>query len=414
MHVLTTIPLCLVAGTAVAVLASPFLALAVRTLEGAPPLPLHQTLLLGVLGVTLLGVLGPWVAIPVAQVERARLRLVDESPALDPSRRPSRTGLWPWLRTRAGDAATWRAVAFMIVLATVIPTVLVLLVFVLVFVLALVAAPLVLLSDAGPIAMGPTEITSATESVPYALVGVLLLVGVPYLVAAVAAGHGWLVRLLLTQPEEADLRHQLVEVSRSRTRLVDAFEAERRRIERDLHDGAQSQLLNLTLKLGVARLDLDEGSPAAQKVTEAHGMAKGLMAELRQIVRGIHPRVLTDQGLHAALWELCDDVTLPVDVEVVVPERLPEHVEASAYFTVMEAMNNVTKHAGAEMVAIRAWVDEDLLLVEVEDDGCGGADPSAGSGLTGSADRIAAVGGRMHLSSPPGGPTLVRVEVPTA
>jgi signal transduction histidine kinase len=218
-------------------------------------------------------------------------------------------------------------------------------------------------------------------------------------------------RALLHGRSREALHAQLVEVSRSRARLVDAFEAERRRIERDLHDGAQRRLVSLTLQLGLARLDLPPDSTAGTSVAEAHEQAKQTMAELRELIRGIHPQVLTDRGLPVALRSLADDTPIPVTVDVNLPGRLPSHLEATAYFLVAEALTNVTKHSGATRVSVSAHRHADTLVVEVSDNGRGGADPRQGSGLTGLADRAAVVDGRMFLSSPAGGPTLLRVEL---
>lgn len=412
-HAVTTVPVLAIASVVFWLLTTPLLVLVIRTLEGAEPLPLYQVLVVAALGILLVLGVGPWCALPLARLELRRLSLVDSRPVGDPEKEPSGRGLGPWVRARGTDPMTWRALAHLGLLATVLPVVYLLLALAFVLVLVLLAGPLLLLdSGTGTIAMGPTQISTTGEAVPYAVLAVLLLPGLPYLVALVAGGHGAVVRVLLTAGDGEELQHQLVEVSRSRTRLVDAFEDERRRIERDLHDGAQSQLLNLTLKLGVAQLDLPPDSPAAKHVGEAHEQAKGLMTELRQIVRGIHPRVLTDRGLAAALWELTDESAVPVTLQVDVPDRLPEHIESTAYFTVIEGLNNITKHSAASAAEISAEVVDGRLVVDVRDDGRGGAVPSKGGGLTGSADRVAAVGGTMRLSSPEGGPTHIRAELP--
>ncbi|MFD1932138.1 sensor histidine kinase [Nonomuraea mangrovi] len=201
---------------------------------------------------------------------------------------------------------------------------------------------------------------------------------------------------------------RLEEVVASRARLVDAFEAERRRIERDLHDGAQQRLVALSMRLGLARLDLRDGSPAAEQVAQAHEEAKKALTELRELIRGVHPRVLTDRGLAAAVREVASRSPVPVEVEADLA-RLPEPIEATAYFVVVEALANVAKHSQARTVLIRV---RDGLVMEISDDGVGGADPAKGTGLTGLADRLAVVGGRLSLSSPAGGPTTMRVEIP--
>jgi signal transduction histidine kinase len=203
----------------------------------------------------------------------------------------------------------------------------------------------------------------------------------------------------------------VVELSRSRVRLVDAFEAERRRIERDLHDGAQQRLVALTMTLGLARLDAPPG-PLADQLAKAHDEAGKALAELRELIHGIHPKVLADYGLGAAVADAADRSAVPVDVDLPLPARFEQAVEAAAYFVVCEALANIAKHSGASRAQVSGGHTGGRLVLEVRDDGRGGADVSAGSGLTGLADRVSVLDGRLSLSSPPGGPTLLRVEFP--
>jgi signal transduction histidine kinase len=244
-------------------------------------------------------------------------------------------------------------------------------------------------------------------------VGVLALLPGAYPLAAWAGARAALARLVLA-PRELELDERLVEVTRSRARLVDAFEVERRRIERDLHDGAQQRLVALTVALGLARLDLPSGSPAAARVDEAHEQAKQALTELRELIHGVHPQVLADRGLPAAIQDAAGRSPVRVDVDVALPRRLSATVEVAAYFAVCEALANVARHSRATRASVRGRLQDELLVVEVRDDGVGGADPAAGSGLAGLADRIAVVDGRLLLSSPGGGPTLLRVEIPCA
>ncbi|MEU1669666.1 sensor histidine kinase [Streptomyces sparsogenes] len=250
------------------------------------------------------------------------------------------------------------------------------------------------------------------EAAPWAkvggpLAGALLLPVAAYPIAAWAGARA-AVSLAVLAPRDAEL----VEVRRSRARLVDAYEAERRRIERDLHDGAQQRLVALTMKLGLAGLDLPAGSRAAREVAEAHQMAKDALAELRELIRGVHPQVLTERGLPAAVRDVATRSPVPVDLEVELERRLPPAVEAAAYFAVCEALANAARHSGAARLRVGGRLRGGVLVLEVDDDGRGGADPAAGTGLTGLADRVAAVDGRMLLSSPVGGPTRLRVEIP--
>lgn len=411
-YLLTTLPVLLVAAVPCSGLAVPWAVLVIWAGDGSYPQPLGKVLFLVALGTILVVGLGPLVALALAALERQRLRLVFTGRIVTAHRRPPAAGLWPWLRTRYTEAATWKALGYTSLLLLVVPVVYFLAVVLVGLISIMVVSPLVVRDGDEAVALGFSQITSLDQAVPYAIVGLALIPAIPYVVAIVAGLHVALARFLLLGDTPDVLRAQLVEVARSRARLVDAFEAERRRIERDLHDGAQALLIDLTLRLGMARLDLPADSPAAESVSRAHEQAKQLMAELRSLIRGIHPRVLTDRGLPAALRELAEDVTVPVTVTAEMAWRPPPHVEVAAYFVVVEALNNIAKHAEATEVGLTARLDDGRLVVEVVDDGRGGADPDRGSGLTGLADRVAVIDGRMLLSSPPGGPTVIRVELP--
>jgi signal transduction histidine kinase len=242
--------------------------------------------------------------------------------------------------------------------------------------------------------------------------GLVLIPVLLWLASAFASGHTAVARMLLCAQPEPDAA-RLVEVTQSRARMADAFDAERMRIERDLHDVAQQRLVSLTMQLGLAKLDLPAGSPAAEAVTSALEHGKALMAELRDLVRGISPLTLRELGLRAAVEELAAGSPLRIVVDVG-PGRYPPGVEAVAFAAVSEAVANTAKHATTGQAAVTVRRSGDLLTVEVRDEGPGGADPSRGSGLTGLADRAAAAGGRLLMSSPVGGPTILRVELPCA
>ncbi|MGW4497082.1 sensor histidine kinase [Micromonospora sp. NPDC004336] len=409
-YLLTTPPMALAAGLPLAMLALPWAVLLRRATAGSAPTPV-ELVLLPLAGAGLLVAFGPLVAMPVAAVERWRLRLVDTRPVESAHRRPPGEGPGRWLRTRYTETATWRELGYAALLSTVVPfgygVVLTLLLLVVVW----IASPLLLPGD-GPISLGFGQATTLAETVPYVLTGTALLPAVPYLLALLAGAHGAAARALLSAGADTRLQAELVEVSRSRARLVDAFEAERRRIERDLHDGAQQRLVGLTLQLGLARLDLSADSPAGRAVAAAHEQAKQLMTELRELIHGIRPQVLTDLGLPAALRELADQSPIEVTVDADLPGRLPAHVESTAYFVVAEALANVAKHSGATVATVAASRRGHTLAVEVRDNGQGAADPARGTGLTGLADRVSAVAGRMYLTSPAGGPTRILVELP--
>ncbi|MFC6369847.1 sensor histidine kinase [Nonomuraea thailandensis] len=324
--------------------------------------------------------------------------------------RPFASGLWAWLRARYTDAATWRALAYTIVLATAVPV----LYGCLASLLLLAAAFLFSLSlvSGGTVALGFGQVSTAEEALPYTLAGLVILLAAPYLLALAAGGHAVMAAALLGTGPAHQLQARLVEVTRSRARLVSAFEAERRRIEGDLHDGAQQRLISLTLQLGLARHDLPSDSASARSVADAHDQAKQLMAELRELIHGIRPQILADSGLTEALRDLADQSPIPVRIESDLPGRLPDHIESTAYFAVSEALANALKHSDASAITVRARLRQDLLVMEVSDDGHGRADPRGGTGLTGLADRVAVLDGKLWLSSPPGGPARTGASTP--
>jgi signal transduction histidine kinase len=409
-YLLTSAPVAAAAIVPLFFLGLPWLGILAVLNDSGGDAPLAAAVLLFLVGAVLIAVFGPWVSLPLAALERRRMRIVDTRPLESGHRQPA-PGLWPWLLTRYTEAATWRELGYAILLVTVAPALYLVALLVVLMVGALLLTPLLLVGGGESVVLGSGTAGTFGEALPYGLVGLVLLPGVPYLLALLAGTHGTVARALLHGRSREALHAQLVEVSRSRARLVDAFETERRRIERDLHDGAQRRLVSLTLQLGLARLDLLPDSAAGKSVAEAHEQAKQTMAELRELIRGIHPQVLTDRGLPVALRSLADDAAIPVTVDVGLPGRLPSHLEATAYFVVAEALTNVVKHSGATRASVSAHRQADTLVVEVSDNGLGGADPRRGSGLTGLADRAAVVDGRMFLSSPAGGPTLIRVEL---
>jgi signal transduction histidine kinase len=235
----------------------------------------------------------------------------------------------------------------------------------------------------------------------------------PGLVRAVAASAAL---ALENERLEAELRARLDELQTSRSRLVEVSMFERRRLERDLHDGAQQRLVALSLQLGLAqrRLQDGDGTAAASMLDAARDELARALEELRELARGIHPAVLTDRGLEAALEALAERTPLPVSLDQMPAERLPAPVEAAAYFVVAEALTNVARYAKASSAEVRIARNSGYAVVEVRDDGVGGADPATGTGLRGLADRLAALDGRLEVHSPPGEGTTVRAEVPCA
>jgi len=213
---------------------------------------------------------------------------------------------------------------------------------------------------------------------------------------------------------QAEMRAQLAQVQESRARIVTAADEERRRIERDLHDGAQQRLVSLALQLRMAQRQLGSGKadPAVEELLDsAVDELQVAVDELRELARGVHPAILTEEGLAAALESLAARSPFPVELDVL-EDRLPAQVEATAYFVACEALANVAKHARASKAAVFVSRRNGLLAVEVADDGVGGARPVNGSGLSGLADRVEALGGRLRIESPAGGGTRIVSEIP--
>ncbi len=222
-----------------------------------------------------------------------------------------------------------------------------------------------------------------------------------------------LARLLLKPSSRARLAARVEELSATRADALDAHGAELRRIERDLHDGAQARLVSVGLQLGIAEQKLGaDPQAAARLVGEARDGANEALTELREVVRGIHPPILSDRGLAGAVSALVANTPVPVTVVSEETGRLPAAVESAAYFVVTEALTNMARHSGAARGDVHVVREGGTLVVEVRDDGHGGADESRGSGLAGIRRRVAAFDGHTTVTSPAGGPTVLRVEIP--
>ncbi|MER7772290.1 sensor histidine kinase [Kitasatospora sp. NPDC096140] len=376
-------------------------------------------ILLSVAGVGLL-VLAcvPLLGIPVARLERRRLRLVEPVRLADPHAPVPedglRNGLPRRLRHRFAERATWRESGYAALLAIVFTGAGLGVLALLAFSCILVASPVVVWALAPETVMiiPGRAVPGPLSALPFGLVGLAGVALSGYAAGWLTAGQVWTARMLLGPRRDPD-HHRVIELTRSRARLADAFEAERRRIERDLHDGAQQQLVALTMTLGLAELELKGSAPeAAALVARGRGEARRALEQLRDLVRGIHPQVLTDHGLAAAVAEVAQRSPIPVEAAIDLPRRLPPLVEATAYFTVTEALANAARHSGASRVGVTGRLVDDRLILMIIDDGRGGADPGAGTGLSGLADRLAILRGRLTVSSPVGGPTQLRVEVP--
>ena len=242
--------------------------------------------------------------------------------------------------------------------------------------------------------------------------GLAALLAAPWYTSAIRALDLRMARALLGPSRADQLEHRVEHLTQTRAGVVDAADAERRRLERDLHDGTQQRLVSLAINLGMARAQADTADDAKQAIAEAHEEAKAALAELRDLIRGLHPAVLEDRGLDAALSGVTARMQIPVRLDVDMPRRPAPVIEAVAYFVVSEGLANIAKHSQATEAAVFVQRSGDRLHVIVTDDGVGGADPARGTGLAGLARRAASVDGIFEIDSPPGGPTLLTVDLP--
>jgi len=261
----------------------------------------------------------------------------------------------------------------------------------------------------------PWVVNSFAKALPLTAVGIVLALLTIPLLRGVAAGHGKLAKALLGPTRTSVLSAEANRLHASRARGVESAEAERRRIERDLHDGAQQRLVAVAMSLGRAKGKLDSEPEAARElIAEAHADAKLAISELRDLARGIYPSVLGDRGLDPALSALAAKCPIPVDLTVDVEPRPPTAVESAAYFTVAETLTNIAKHASATRAEVKVTRTDSSVVVEVTDNGLGGATVRPGGGLAGLADRAATIDGVVVVLSPVGGPTVIRTELPCA
>jgi signal transduction histidine kinase len=260
------------------------------------------------------------------------------------------------------------------------------------------------------------EVGPGVGSLVMGAVGAVGLVLVaPWLTIGATNLQSGMTRLLLGRTTEAEMTRLLQRAEEQRSSAVDSAETERRRIERDLHDGAQQRLVALAAELGAAREKLDDDPEGGKElVAAAHEEAKAALKDIRDLVRGIHPVILEDRGLDAALSAVVARAPVPVALTVRVEPRPAAAVESAAYFIVNEALTNVARHAHATRAEVAIERAGSRLVIEVRDDGVGGADASRGTGLQGLRERVDGLGGNLHVVSPDGGPTTISVELPCA
>jgi signal transduction histidine kinase len=347
-----------------------------------------------------------------ANTERERAAMVLGAPIARLPRPASGTSWLRRWRARLSDRATWKELGYMLLLGPVG-------IFAGGVVLALWAAALAALASPAVATAAPAGSWLAGLS-SLALVG-LALGGLVLAAISLVATRGLalacasLASGLLAPNERAVLAARVRALEETRAGVVESADAQLRRLERDLHDGAQHRLAYIAMELDRARARMHTDPEAANELLgRAHEESKKAMSELRDLVRGIHPSVLTDRGLDAAVSGLAERCPVPVDVSIRLAARPPTAVETAAYYVVAESLTNVAKHARAQSVAVEIRGDDSHVQIEVRDDGAGGAARVPGSGLEGLAQRVEALDGTVSITSPQGGPTTIRVELPCA
>jgi signal transduction histidine kinase len=368
------------------------------------------------LAVTLIGlpiiVGGLWSIRWAADLERRLARALLSADVQVTYRKPTRPGWWPTIQARLADGQTWRDFGYLLCQ---FPFGIATFTLVVVFVatpLSLVFAPVYFWAIPDGIEVGLLNADTLGEAFALTAVGIpLTWIGLKALELLGAMQAAW-ARVMLTSTPDPELTAQVSDARSAQARIIEAADAERRRLERDLHDGAQQRLVSLSLKLAMAKAKVGEDGDARALLEEAHEESKAAVTELRDLARGIHPAILTDRGLAPALDELAARATVPTEVLAAPEERLQPAVEATAYFVVAEALANVAKYAEATQASVRVDHQDDRLVVEIRDDGRGGADPANGSGLRGLADRVGALAGRFEVDSTSGWGTRVRAELP--
>lgn len=383
------------------------------------------SLLIWLVGIPIIGLGLEWARI-VARVERWRMTMVDRRPLLAHAYRhlgwPPRRPYWEWTRAWAEaeflDPNRWRDVVYVLVLVPLAILEFAVAIGLWVSAIGLVATPLLLagLRSAG--------LGRAIDAIPVpwgAIVPVVVVIGLLLVPVAASVSRGLMILhravvegLLCVSPTEA-LRQDLERVRGSRSAALELEASELHRIERDLHDGAQQRLVALSIDLGLAeeRIDRDPAS-ARELVAAARRQAREALAELRDLVRGTAPAILLDRGLEAAVGAVAGGCPIPtvLDSALAPGERMPPAVERAAYFVVAESLANVAKHSAAARCQVSLRREPGTLVIAIEDDGTGGATMSVGGGLAGLRDRVEALDGSLAVSSPPGGPTVVHVELP--
>ena len=361
-----------------------------------------------------------WLTRRLADLQRRRAAAVLGEPVASPYS-PLPRGLLVRTRTLIGDPATWRDLAWLLCQFVVGVVCVTLGIGLWLAAVQCLSAPLLnaLLPADTTFSPAVLEITGRSGPLPWLLVpvGVLLVVVAYRLPRHLITGQARLAGWLLAPTAAARLSVRVEELTATRAAAVDASAVELRRVERDLHDGAQVRLVALTMNLGMAE-DAVDTDPAAAKalLAEARAGAGAALSELRDLVRGIHPPVLADRGVADAVQALALTLasSIPIELELRLDRRLGAPVESAAYFVVAEALANAVRHSGAHRIKVSVVDAGAALRITVRDDGRGGADPSRGTGLRGIQRRLSAFDGTLRIASPPGGPTVLEMELPCA
>jgi signal transduction histidine kinase len=351
----------------------------------------------------------------LAEAERRIIHALTGTEIPNPYRPLPARGWWARLRARLGDPATWKDLTFLLLqfpfgLVSFIVTACVLGIGI-----QGLTLPLWYWAIDGGVDLGIFQVDRFGEALALVPLGaVVLLLGIPALglLGRLYVGYA---EVLLGSNTDPALTAEMSDLRDARSRIIEAADAERRRIERDLHDGAQQRLVALSLTLRMAEKRAEESHPGAAELVRQAGDEAGLaLKELRDLARGIHPAILTNRGLPAALQDLATRSSVPVEVVSAPTERLPDQVEAAAYFVVSECLANVDKHARATVAKVSVTTEDGNLIVTVADDGVGGAKLDGGTGLQGLEDRVGAVDGTIEVESRPGQGTTVRAAIPLA
>ena len=351
----------------------------------------------------------------LSHVERARAQLVVDEPLVARYHEPARPGFWERCKSALSDPQNWRDLGWALLLMPVGIAGFTIAVTAIATVLGLIFAPVwtwPLWHDANPPDLGLFHVHDIWTSLVATVVGIAAIPLGLALVRGAAAASGALAHALLA-PRTEELTERVEVLQATRAGAVDAAAAELERIERDLHDGAQARLVAIAMDLGLAQQKLDsDPEQARQLLAEAREGAGAALVELRDLARGIRPALLAERGLAEAVRAFAARSPVPATVTVDIgDERLPEAVEAAAYFVVAEALTNVAKHAGAKRATVSLVRRGDALEVLVVDDGHGGANAD-GAGIKGLRARVEALDGTLGVASPPGGPTMLRAELP--